>query len=155
MEVSGDPLLSSRERWKFRRSSSGLGRTEGGCGRYFRCRVTYYRTGRTLRILVVRLSRGGSRGAEDARGFAKGASLTLRIFFRRLRRVRETLRGPFLFFSMIARVRVRANIFTTSYTRTDTMPSDGVRFSSARCKRIRMTETHVSFYGKVFLIAMN
>jgi len=67
MEVSGDPLLPSRERWKFRRSSSRLGRTEGGCGRYFRSRITYYRTGRTQRISVARLSRGGSRDRGRAR----------------------------------------------------------------------------------------
>lgn len=42
------PLLPSGKRRKFRRSSSRLGRTEGGCGRYFCSRVTYYRTGRTL-----------------------------------------------------------------------------------------------------------
>jgi len=52
MEVSGDPPLPSGGRGGGGGeggASSGLGRTEGGSrGRYFRSRVTYYRTGRTL-----------------------------------------------------------------------------------------------------------
>ena len=70
----------------------------------------------TLARRVAR-SWGCARVREDSRGARR--SLTLRIFPRRLRRVREILRGPSLFFSTIARVRVRANISTTRYTRTE------------------------------------
>lgn len=144
MEVSGDPLLPSRERWKFR-SSSRLGRTEGDCGRYFRSRVTYYRTGRTLCEFRQPDSRAEGRGAGDARGFARGASFTLRIFPRRLRRVRETLRRPSFFFLTTARVRTCQYFYNSLYARyTDTIPGDGFRFSFARRKQICTTKTHVS-----------
>lgn len=122
MEVSGDPVLATGERRKFRRTCSGLGRTGGGCGRYFRSRVTYYRTGEdTLRISVAR-ARSAARGARKgsrARG-ARSAPFESSSLagYRRSRARREEQSPPcafpFLFDDRTHTcVRLRANTSTT------------------------------------------
>lgn len=144
MEVSGDPVLAPGERWKFRRTCSGLGRTGGGCGRYFCSRVTYYRTGEdTLRISVARVARsrkgiaglGGCARVRAREGRAAHPSNPPLCWCSERERRREERKAlPRLLFSfrrprthtrLCVRVRLRANTSTTwqSYTSARILPA--------------------------------
>lgn len=134
MEVSGDPPPASF-RGKSRRTSSGLGRTEGGLQTILSQSRNVLPNGEdTLRISVA-LARGLR--VRVGRATRPSSSPSKR------RRVREASRAPSLFFWTTARVRTYVPIPLRSATRARGYytRADGFRFFACSCCSARRKRT--------------